>query len=185
MKKRFLLCLILINLKTIAQTTDTIKIKEKHFELSFGQSLLFISNSKITTIIKEEAIVIPTNAMLFLAEFRPEKYLRIPVFFNLATESKQFIINGQLLNERASPTVGFGIISKICKFKVDEKTKVELEAGPLMSILFDKKNELRIAPVFAGRIKILSGSNFIMYAGVSYSLGINALGLLYGTGNSF
>lgn len=164
---------------------DTIKQSKKHFELSFGQSLLFISHSKQTNIITNAAIVIPTNAMLFLAEFRPDKILRIPVFFNLATESKQFLINGQLVNERASPTIGTGCIAKIVDFKIDDKSKLEFEFGPLLSCLFTKKNAVQFAPVLAARLKILRGENFIMYLGSSYSFGINALGLLYGTGTSF
>src|SRR5687768_14957326 len=78
---------------------DTTKHKLKHdslfrkgvFELSFGQSLLFISNSKQINIRNQAAIVIPTSAMLFFVEFRPLKRVRVPVFFNLPTESKQFL----------------------------------------------------------------------------------------------
>ncbi|HRG59544.1 MAG TPA: hypothetical protein PK323_11350 [Bacteroidia bacterium] len=166
-------------------TNDSLKQSKKHFELSFGQSLLFISHSKQTNIITNTAIVIPTNAMLFLAEFRPDKILRIPVFFNLATESKQFLINGQLVNERASPTIGTGCIVKIMDFKINEKSKLEFEFGPLLSCLFTTKNAVQFAPVLAARLKVLRGENFIMYLGSSYSFGINALGLLYGTGTIF
>lgn len=176
---------LLINIIMLAQTPDSTKKQKKHFELSFGQSLLFISNSKQANIITKEAIVIPTSAVLFLAEFRPDKRVRIPLFFNFATESKQFLINGQLVNEKASPTIGTGAIIKLLKIKIDDKSKIEFEVGPLVSCLFDTKNSIRFAPVAAGRIKILRGENFIMYLGTSYSFGINALGLLYGTGTSF
>jgi hypothetical protein len=164
---------------------DSLKTKFRNFELSFGQSLLFISNSKQTNIINNEAIVIPTSAILFSAEFRPDKFIRIPVFLNLATESKQFLVNGQLINEKASPTLGTGALFKAFQIKLDEKSKLEFEIGPLASFLFDTKNSIRVAPIIAGRIKILRGENFIMYIGTSYSFGINALGLLYGTGTSF
>jgi len=145
---------------------DSLKTKFRNFELSFG-------------------IVIPTSAILFSAEFRPDKFIRIPVFLNLATESKQFIVNGQLINEKASPTLGTGALFKAFQIKLDEKSKMEFEIGPLASFLFDTKNSIRVAPIIAGRIKILRGENFIMYIGTSYSFGINALGLLYGTGTSF
>jgi hypothetical protein len=75
--------------------------------------------------------------------------------------------------------------SKKFQIKLDEKSKMEFEIGPLASFLFDTKNSIRVAPIIAGRIKILRGENFIMYIGTSYSFGINALGLLYGTGTSF
>ena len=48
-------------------------LKRQHFEVSFGQSLLFISNSKQINIRNQAAVVIPTNAVLFFAEFRPQK----------------------------------------------------------------------------------------------------------------
>ncbi len=185
MKTICLICCLLLNICLSAQNPDSTKKQKKHFELSFGQSLLFISNSKQTNIITNEAIVIPTSAVLFLAEFRPDKRVRIPLFFNFATESKQFLINGQLVNEKASPTIGTGAIIKLLKIKIDDKSKIEFEVGPLVSCLFDTKNTIRFAPVAAGRIKILRGENFIMYLGTSYSFGIDALGLLYGTGTSF
>jgi hypothetical protein len=168
-----------------AEIADSNQFKFRNFELSFGQSLLFISNSKQTNIIKNEAIVIPTSAILFSAEFRPDKLMRIPIFLNIATESKQFLVNGQLINERASPTLGIGIMFKAFQIKIDDKSKLEFELGPLASFLFDTKNSVRVAPILAGRIKILRGENFIMYIGTSYSFGINSLGLFYGTGTSF
>ncbi len=169
----------------VAQKSDSTKFKFRNFELSFGQSLLFISNSKQTDLINNKAIVIPTSAILFSAEFRPDKYIRVPVFLNIATESKQFLVNEQLVNEKASPTLGIGVMIKAFQLKIDDKSKLEFEIGPLASLLFDTKNNMRVAPIIAGRIKILRGENFIMYVGTSYSFGINALGLLYGTGTSF
>jgi hypothetical protein len=159
--------------------------KRPHFELSFGQSLLFISNSQQVNIRKEEAVVIPTNAILFFAEFRPQHNWRIPVFFNLATETKQFVVNGQIISERASPTFGAGLTYRVFEYKIEPTSKIEFEAGPLLSVLVNKNNHLRLAPILAGRFRIMRGANFVMYAGLSYSLGINALGLLYGTGTIF
>ena len=185
MKTICLIWCLLLNISLSAQNPDSTKKQKKHFELSFGQSLLIISNSKQTNIITNEAIVIPTSAVLFLAEFRPDKRWRIPLFFNFATESKQFLINGQLVNEKASPTIGTGAIIKLFNIKIDDKSKIEFEVGPLVSCLFDTKNTIRFAPVAAGRIKLLRGENFIMFLGTSYSFGIDALGLLYGTGTSF
>ncbi len=159
--------------------------KNQHIELSFGQSLLFISNSKQIDLRQQEALVVPTNAILFFAELRPHKTMRIPIFFNLATETKQFIIDGQTLSERAAPTIGTGLTFKVFEFKIDSTSKIEFEAGLLTSVLFNKNNNLRVAPIIAGRLRIMRGDNFVMYAGLSYSLGINALGLLYGTGTIF
>jgi hypothetical protein len=183
---RFSLLIVFLSCSVLqAQKVDSTKFKFRNFELSFGQSLLFISNSKQTDIINNEAIVIPTSAILLSAEFRPDKLIRIPVFFNIATESKQFLVNGQLVNEKASPTIGTGALFKAFQIKIDDKSKIEFEIGPLASFLFDTKNSIRVAPIIAGRIKILRGENFVMYLGTSYSFGINAIGLLYGTGTSF
>jgi hypothetical protein len=154
------------------------------FELSLGQSLLFISNSKQINIRNQAAIVIPTSAMLFFVEFRPLKRMRIPVFFNLPTESKQFLVAGQIVNERASPTFGTGLEFKCFGVKVAAGSRVELEAGPLGSFLMDKKNSLRFAPIGAARVRLIR-NNFVMYIGTSYSYGINSWGILYGTGTVF
>ena len=164
---------------------DTDTMKKNHFELSFGQNLLFISNTQQTTFLKNESVVLPTNAILFFSEFRPTKAMRIPVFLNIATESKQFLIDGELVNEKAAPTFGTGLTFKAFGYQFEKETSIELELGPLMSCVVNKKNDLRIAPVLASRLKICRGSNFVMYLGVNYSFGIDAFGIMYGTGTIF
>lgn len=153
--------------------------------MSFGQSKLFISNSRDSTINARQAIVVPTNAILFFAEFRPQKRMRIPVFFSLATGPKQFIIDGVLVSERASPTFGTGVQCKIFRRNFGEHSALEFEIGPLISCLFNKGGQIQFAPLFAGRFRFLKREDFIMYIGSSYSMGINAFGLFYGTGYVF
>ncbi len=176
--------ILLLSSQLKAAEADTLK-KKHYFELSFGQSLVFISNSKQIDIRNQQAIVIPTSSILFFGELRPQKLIRIPIFLNIPTESKQFLVNGVLINERASPTFGSGVTVKCLGVNIDEQSKVELEIGPLVSLIFDTKKNIRIAPIIGSRIKITRGENFIMYFGVSYSIGINALGMLYGTGTNF
>lgn len=169
---------------TSAQSDSTKKIK-KHFELSFGQTLLFIGTSQLDSIRKNSSIVVPTNAVLFLAELRPHKRMRIPLFLNVPTESKQFIVNGNLISEKASVTFGTGLQFKTFEVKLDSKSKIELELGVLASFIFRKNGAIVTAPVIAGRFKIMRGEYFVMYLGASYSVGINAFGVLYGTGSVF
>ena len=167
-----------------AQKLDSL-LKKTHFELSFGQSLLFISSSKQINLRNEEAVVVPTNSILFFIELRPQKIVRFPTFFNLPTETKQFLVNGQLINERASPTFGAGVEFRLFQIKIDERSKLDFEIGPLASFIFDRNNVVKVAPIVAGRIRIMRGENFVMYFGGSYSFGIDALGILYGTGTVF
>ncbi len=159
--------------------------RHNHFELSFGQNLLFISSSQQNQILTEESLVIPTSSVLFFSEFRPQKVLRIPVFLNIATESKQYLVNGELVNEKANPTVGTGLVFKLLDYKLDAKSKIEFETGALGSVIFDKKNKVRLAPILALRLKICRGENFVMYIGGNYSLGVKVYGLMYGTGTIF
>lgn len=170
--------------KGSAESLDSLK-KNQHFEVSFGHSLLFISDNRVADIHTNAAVVVPTSALLLFAEIRPQKIIRIPVFFNLPTESKQFIVNDTLVNERASPTFGFGAEFKIAQIKIDDKSKIDFEAGPLMSFLIDEGGAIRIAPVVAGRVRVMRGENFVMYIGGSYSFGIDAAGILFGTGTIF
>lgn len=140
--------------------------------------MLFITDSKIATILASNAIVIPTSAILFFAEFRPLKLIRIPLFFNLPTESKQFIINNQIANERAPPSFGAGIEFKCFEVKINTTTKLEVEAGPLANFLLATNKSLRLTPLIASRVRIIRNNNFVMYVGSSYSIVLNGWGLL-------
>lgn len=171
--------------ETLPVAPDTIKKERQFFELSLGQTVLFISDSKLEEIKNEEAIIAPTNARLFFAELRPDKLIRIPVFFNLPTGSKQYIVNGELISERASPTFGTGLEFRCFRFPIGKKSAVEFEAGPLASFLFDKNKSIRFAPIAAGRVRFLKNEDFVLYMGSSYSFGIDAVGILFGIGYVF
>lgn len=157
----------------------------RSFELSFGQSVLFISNSDQLDLLKNSAIVIPTSSILFFVELRTLKKIRIPLFFNLPLGTKQFLINNQLMVENASSSYGAGLQFKIFKLKIHEKSAIEMELGPLASFGKDNKGNMWFAPLFASRLRVMKGENFVMYIGGSYAFGVNALGLLYGTGTIF
>jgi hypothetical protein len=166
---------------------DSVKKKKvvRYFELSLGQTLLFISDSKLEEIKNSSAVIVPTSARLFFAELRPTKIMKIPVFFNLPTQTKQFIVDGKLVSERASPTFGTGLQFRIFKFPIGSRSAVEFEMGPLASFLLSEKNVLRFAPVGAGRFRFIKNDDFVIYFGSSYSLGINSLGVLFGIGYVF
>ena len=156
------------------------------FELSFGQNLLFISAARQNAIQKSRDLVLPTSAILLFAEFRPERKWKVPFFFNLPTESKQFIQpDGSLKNERASLSFGTGLEFRLFQVHLKDKIRLEMEAGPLLSFITDFKTEFIPAPLIASRIRIRNGDNFVMYVGGSYTLGLNAFGLFYGTGTNF
>jgi hypothetical protein len=184
MKSIFTFLLFVISSSVFGQEKDSLP-KQKLFELSFGNNVLFIPDSKLIDISQNDAVVLPTKSILFFTEFRPDKFLRVPVFFNLPTESKEFLVNGALISERASPTFGTGLEFRLMKVNVLGSTRIELEAGPLASFIFDKNGKIRVSPVLAGRVRVMRGENFVMYIGCSYSVGVNALGLLYGTGTVF
>lgn len=187
-----LLTMLFLSVVTLVdlQAHDTLvspqtKKKPRLFELSFGQSKLFISSSKELDLKENQAVIVPTSAILFFAEFRPQKRLRIPVFFSLATGPKQFLVDSVLVSERASPTLGVGPVFNIFRKNFGENSAIEFEAGPLASFLIDTGGKIKVAPVIAGRFRFLKKEDFIMYLGSSYSLGINAFGLFYGTGYVF
>jgi hypothetical protein len=173
-----------------SNTKDTTKPRKQLFELSFGSTMMFISNSDIEKIKDAAKLTIPTSTMLFFAEFRPQSKWRIPVFLNIPTESKQFIVtdsNGKqsLVNEKASITLGTGFQYKPFEWTLYGDTKLEFEAGPLISSGMDNNKKLFFAPVLAGRLMVKKGSDFIMYFGGSYAFGVNSIGILYGTGTVF
>lgn len=169
---------------TGADSTKKAK-KNTRLELSFGNSQIFVSDSQTVRIRNSNNIVLATHAMLFFAEFRPTKKIRFPIFFNLPTESKQFLVNGVLVYERASPTLGFGVQYNCVHLNMNDRSAFEFDAGPNISFLLEKSGTIRYAPIFAGRIRLLRDKNLVMYMGSSYSLGLNAFGLFYGTGFFF
>lgn len=166
-------------------TSDSIK-KDKHFfELSLGQTVLFVSDSKLEDLETESAVIVPTNARLFFAEFRPDKKLRIPVFFNLPTQSRQYLVDSVLVYKRASPTFGAGIQYRAFRLALGKKSAIEFEGGPLASILIDQNKSLRFAPIVAGRFRFVRNEDMVIYIGSSYSIGIDAFGMLFGIGYVF
>ena len=165
-----------------AQAVDSIA---HNFELSFGQSTLFISNAYAQKLKTLYNIVVPTNSMLFFVDFRPLMRLKVPVFFNLPTESKQYIINGTLISEKAASTLGSGIEYRILDFNIPYNSVVEINVAPMASFILRSNYQIAFAPLVSSRIRIVKDKNFIMYLGTSYSLGVNTWGLFYGTGYIF
>lgn len=177
--------LLAFNIHVIGQEADKKKERKGHFELSFGQSLLFISNSQQVNLLTKSAIVVPTSSVLLFAEFRTLNKIKIPVFCNIPTSAKQFIINNQVINEQASASYGTGVQFKIFEKEVLTKSILEMEMGPMISLGQDQNGETWLAPFLAGRVRIRKGENFVMYIGASYTFGLNTIGLLYGTGTIF
>lgn len=166
----------------LCQENDSIAT---NFELSFGQSTLFISNDKFKAIKNNFNVIVPTNSMLFFAEFRPFKRIKIPIVFNLPTETKQFIVDGQIFSEKASPTFATGAEFKLFDFNIPFDAQVEMDIGTLGSVIFRSNNKLALAPLITNRIRIIKSKSFIMYLGASYSAGVNTWGMFYGTGYIF
>jgi hypothetical protein len=178
------LVLLLTSARLYGQA-DTLKPVKHYFELSFGQSLLFISKGQSAALHNKSAVVVPTNSVLFFAEFRPERKTKIPVFFNLPTESKQFLVNGQLISEKADPSFGTGLQFRVFRLKVDSRSLLDFDFGPLLTCIIGGKNDVSFAPILASRIRVKRGENFVMYIGTSYTVGLDVFGLFYGTGTVF
>ena len=168
-----------------ADSTSTETVYDPKFEFSFGQSLLFLTSSQEIDLLEKEAVVLPTSALLIFIEGRPYKKLRVPFFFNLPTESKQFIVNGVIVNERVNPSFGIGIEFQIFKVGLGKNSTIEWEMGPLLNFLLTRSGKVLSAPVAAGRVRIIKKRDFVMYIGPSYSFGIDSWGLIYGTGFLF
>ena len=119
MKLNFTTCIILLCFlftgtnKISGQEVEKEKKNIKNFELSFGRSVMFISNSQLTDLKANHAVILPTSSILFFIELRPLKKIRIPFFMNLPTESKQFLVGNQLINEEAATSYGTGVQFKI------------------------------------------------------------------------
>ncbi|MEM1324633.1 MAG: hypothetical protein AAGI23_01705 [Bacteroidota bacterium] len=181
-----LACLLIYAASTSAQSQDTISaINNRLFELSFGQKILFISDSKVTEIRQDEAIVVPTSSVLLFAQFRPDKKLRIPVFFNLPIESKEFLVDGEIISERASPSLGTGLEYGLFEIPISNVAKLEFEVGYIYSVLFDENRKMRSSQLLLSRIRLQKGENLIMFLGGSYSLDVDSYGILFGTGTAF
>jgi hypothetical protein len=181
-----LLCFLFTGINNISgQELIKEKKKSKNFEVSFGQSVLFISNSDQIDLLTNSAVVLPTTSILFFVELRTLRKVRIPLFYNLPTGAKQFIINNTIVHEEASSSFGTGIQFRLFKINIDAKSTLEMEIGPMASFGIDKKSNMWFAPILATRVRVMKNENFVMYIGGTYAVGLNSLGLLYGTGTIF
>jgi len=186
---RLLFLLLFIQLfivsDAVSQDSTQAKVRKGHFEFSFGQSLLFISNSDQTDLLTKSAIVIPTSSILLFAEFRTLNKVKIPVFCNIPVGAKQFIVDNQIKSEQASVSFGAGVQFRIFNFEIVSKSNMEMELGPMFSLGKDQNGNMWAAPFLAARLRIRKGENFVMYLGTTYAFGVNTAGLIYGTGTIF
>ncbi len=171
--------------EAICQDSAQTKNRKGHFELSFGQSILFISNSDQVDLLAKSAIVIPTSSILLFSEFRTLNKVKIPIFCNIPVSAKQFIVDNQIISEHASASYGTGVQFRIFNLEILSKSYMEMEFGPMLSMGNDQKGNLWASPFLAGRLRIRKGENFVMYMGATYAFGINTAGLIYGTGTIF
>ncbi|MFK8006337.1 MAG: hypothetical protein AB8H03_08205 [Saprospiraceae bacterium] len=185
MRNLFLLLVCIFFSQNVFTQTQDSTSQKRRFELSFGSNILFIPQSKLIDYREEEALIIPTSSVLLFGELRPDHRMRIPLFFNLPIETKQFLVNNQLISERASPALGAGLQFRLFNIGIDEKSKVEFELGPLVSLLFDKKSNPKVSPLLAGRFRLQQNDHFVMFIGTSFNIGINVFGLFFGTGVLF
>jgi hypothetical protein len=95
--------------------------------------------------------------------------MKISVFFNLPTQKKQFIVDGKLVSERATPTFVTGLQFRIFKFPLGVKSAIDFEMGSFAGFFISGNDVLRFAPFGAGRFRFITNEDFILYFGSSYS----------------
>jgi hypothetical protein len=61
------------------------------------------------------------------------------------------------------PWIGNELEFRLFQVKIDSKSKIEGEAGPLVTVVLDGHSSQAV-PLLAGRIKIMRGENFIMWS---------------------
>jgi len=152
--------------------------KPLNWELSFGTTQLFEGW------FGESELNLPvSSATLMLARALGERFHLWAIFNLPLVPSQEVQADGSARLTRSAPVFLFGGSVVLFTEKVSKKNRLSADLG-----LWGGKVLRRGGPYFplsALRLKILKGEDTTLYLGLSASVGVDTLGLIYGVGHRF
>jgi len=163
----------------------SLNLEELSFEVSFGQSMMFMNDTDRQDILDREKVAIPTSSALLLVDFIYSYKFSFPIFFNLPLTSQKFIVDGEETVESASPVFGFGLNYSLLQIDLKTNLTAILSSAILAGMAINKNKSYKVFPMIALELSLLKQDGFLMYLGVERTIGLDVIALFYGVGQRF
>ena len=155
-------------------------------EFSFGSSLLFTEQPLWNqTQQQNENQVMPISSVLILGEYIFHTRWSWGNMINIPTSTKRFVVDGSIVEEYSSPSIGTGMTYKpIVKKIFDDRASFRLQVGALMGYAINNP-DYNFFPIGVVRPSLSTPKGFSMYVGTAFSAHIESFALVYGVSQLF
>ena len=155
-------------------------------EFSFGSSLLFTEQPLWNQIQQQnENQVMPISSVLILGEYIFHNRWSWGNMLNIPTSTKRFVVDGSIVEEYSSPSIGTGITYKpIIKKILDDRASFRLQVGALMGYAINNP-DYTFFPIGVIRPSLSTPKGFSMYVGTAFSAHVESFALVYGVSQLF
>lgn len=157
-----------------------------HLEFSFGSSLLFTEQPLWNqTQQRNENQVMPVSSVLILGEYIFDTRWSWGNMINIPTSTKRFLVDGAIVEEYSSPSIGTGLTYKpIVKKIFDDRASFRLQIGALVGYAINNP-DYTFFPIGFLRPSLSTPKGFSMYIGTAFSAQVQSIALVYGVSQLF
>jgi len=155
-------------------------------EFSFGSSLIFTEQPLWNqTQHRNENQVMPISSVLILGEYIFHTRWSWGNMLNIPTSTKRFVVDGSIVEEYSSPSIGTGITYKPLVKKIfDDRASFRLQVGALIGYAINNP-DYNFFPIGFVRPSLSTPKGFSMYVGTAFSVQIQSIALVYGVSQLF
>ncbi len=173
MKQQVLILMFIVLGSFDLSAQEKEKKPEPIWDVSFGTSQLFEGWFH-----KDTQGIIPTTSALLTNELFLTRKISLALAFNLPMVPSRRVIDGKISESYSAPANLVGPAIDLFHLSVSKRATFKVQVSLLMGTVI--KPELPIFPLSAFRLKIESDEKSGVYIGVSASLAVNSIGLIYG-----
>jgi hypothetical protein len=159
-----------------------------YFELSFGNSILFLDQGytdSSTSTVKHNTL--PVSSYLFLGEWRASERFCIAAAWNLPFTTVKRVKGTAVSEKYVAPSYGVGLTFTIYSFKPTDTTAIEPEMAVLVFRTYKSTSSKGdfFFPIGVFKLNIARDSGFNIYIGVTQAPAKNTTAFVYGIGQRF
>lgn len=147
------------------------------WEVSFGTNQLFEGW------FRDANGVLPTTSALIINEWLITDRISLGLAFNLPMVPSRKVVDGKISESYSAPAILIGPAVDLLRFTVSKRAIFKTQVSLLMGSVI--KKEMPIFPLAAFRLKIETAEKSGVYIGISASLAIDSIGLIYGVSHRF
>jgi len=170
--------------------SNTDNWRKYYFELSFGNSVIFLDqsingSSTSTGDVKKETL--PVASFLFFGELRASKHFGLAAAWVLPYTTVKRVKGNSVSEKFVAPSVGAGITGIIYTFNILDNTYLEPECALLVLRTYKSTSSKGdfYYPAGVFRLNIARSTGLNLYLGISQAPAKNATALIYGIGQRF